>query len=110
MGEAARDHAWQGGSTDSSRLQRLLLRPLPRAAAAPAVAPDEADEDVLEEELSRLAAENVIIKAALRSEQAEVAELRARLGEAAASESLEDVRADRDRWAGLVERLLFAGR
>ncbi|ACL55317.1 hypothetical protein [Methylobacterium nodulans] len=113
MGEAARDEAWQDRAPDSSSLlRRLLLRPVPRLPAPPldAGVEDIIDEEDLEEALSRLEAENLVIKAALKSERAEAAELRAQLESLSETETADDLRADRDRWATLVERLLFAGR
>jgi hypothetical protein len=111
MGEAARDYGRQDPGLDSALLRRLLVRPVPRTAEPLADLPveDEADES-LDEALSRLEAENLIIKAALKSERAEAAELRARLAERETAEEHDAVRADRDRWANLVERLLFSGR
>ncbi|MFE1600816.1 hypothetical protein [Methylobacterium sp. ID0610] len=114
MGEAARDEGWhERAASPSNILQRLLLRPVPRAGdlepdmdEAFAVA---GDED-LEDAVSRLETENLVIKAALKSEQAEVADLRARLDALGDAETPQDLRVDRDRWATLVERLLFAGR
>ncbi|MGY2052333.1 hypothetical protein [Methylobacterium sp. JK268] len=111
MGAAARDHDADERSPGSALLQRLLLRPPARPLDAHfAVAAVADDEDDLEEIVSFLEAENLVIKAALKSERAETAELRARLEAADESETLQDIRADRDRWANLVERLLFAPR
>lgn len=110
MGEAARDYGQQDPGLDSSGLlQRLLVRPSHRPVEPPAdVSEDEGES--LDEAFSRLEAENLIIKAALKSERAEAADLRARLAERAGTEDGDALRADRDRWASLVERLLFSGR
>jgi hypothetical protein len=65
----------------------------------------------LEDEVARLEAELRVIGAALQAEQAESAALRAELDQVSAyATPVGDIRHDRDRWATLVERLLFAER
>lgn len=64
-----------------------------------------------DEEIARLESEIAVLRAALKAEQDEVAALRAEIEEIGAySAPVGDIRNDRDRWATLVERLLFTER
>ncbi|GJD50651.1 hypothetical protein OPKNFCMD_3394 [Methylobacterium crusticola] len=106
MAEAALDIARErGGGTDLVR--RLLVRPDWVSSHSDA-RPDNEDRD--DDVVAHLEAENRIVKAVLRSERQQTAALRARLAALTGGPLPDDVRADRDRWASLVERLLFAGR
>ena len=65
----------------------------------------------LEDEIDGLEAELRVVRAALQAEQAESAALRAELEKVSAfATPVGDIRHDRDRWATLVERLLFVER
>lgn len=65
----------------------------------------------LEDEIVRLETELRVVRAALEAEQAESAALRAELDQVSAyATPVGDIRHDRDRWASLVERLLFVER
>jgi septal ring factor EnvC (AmiA/AmiB activator) len=65
----------------------------------------------LEEEIARLETELRVVRAALQAEQAESAALRAELDQVSRyATPVGDIRHDRDRWASLVERLLFVER
>lgn len=68
---------------------------------------DEAEDGVVE----RLQAEMVVMKAILTAERAEVASLRARIALHVEPEPIgEEARATRERWAGMVDRLLMSPR
>ncbi|GJD99161.1 hypothetical protein [Methylobacterium isbiliense] len=107
MADAARDYEQDARLDGSPLLHRLLTRPMLRVVP-PALADEEAEEESADEALERLEAENQIMKAVLRSERAEAASLRARIAELSANGDVETLRTDRDRWASLVQRLLFA--
>lgn len=65
----------------------------------------------LEDEVVRLKTELRVVRAALEAEQAESASLRSELDQASVyATPVGDIRHDRDRWASLVERLLFVER
>ena len=87
-----------------------------RPAEAPAKTPDSDIEALLgtarlEDEIVRLEAELRVVQAALRAEQQEAAALRAELDQVRTyATPVVDIRSDRDRWATLVERLLFVER
>jgi hypothetical protein len=120
MGEAAFDIAGQDreerGGPDFDLVRRLLLPPGwlgPRPYRLPP--PEEAEAEDLDDLVAQLEAENKVMKAVLRSEREAAAELRAQVAALSSQQTQdgttqEDLRADRDRWAGLVERLLFASR
>jgi hypothetical protein len=125
MGEAARsiadhersgaDHGERSGP-DFDLVRRLLLPPGwlgPRPYRLPP--PDEMEAEEVDDLLAQLEAENKVMKAVLRSEREAAAELRAQVAALSTRQAegegvQDDLRADRDRWAGLVERLLFAAR
>ena len=68
---------------------------------------DEAEEDVVE----RLQAEMAVMKAILMAERAEAASLRARMEQQVEPEPIgAEARATRERWAGMVDRLLMSAR
>ncbi|AWN53400.1 hypothetical protein [Methylobacterium sp. 17Sr1-1] len=125
MGEAAFDISGQerGGpdlkgrtGPDFDLVRRLLLPPGwlgPRPYRLPL--PDEDEFEEIDDLVAQLEAENKVMKAVLRSEREAAAELRAQVAalsiqQAEGEDTQEDLRADRDRWASLVERLLFAPR
>ncbi|TNC10876.1 hypothetical protein FF100_22255 [Methylobacterium terricola] len=125
MGEAAWSIADQEGSgpergersgPDFDLVRRLLLPPGwlgPRPYRLPL--PDEMEAEEADDLVAQLEAENKVMKAVLRSEREAAAELRAQVAalttqQAQDEDTQEDLRADRDRWATLVERLLFAAR
>ncbi len=123
MGEAATDISGQGGpdldrrsGPDFDLVRRLLLPPGwigDRPYRLPV--PDAMEIEEIDELVATLEAENKVMKAVLRSEREAVAELRAQVAalttqQAHDEDRQEDLRADRDRWASLVERLLFAPR
>ncbi|WP_407522558.1 hypothetical protein [Methylobacterium oryzisoli] len=112
MADAARDYAQDARRDGSPLLHRLLTRPVLRAVPSTpvpsALLDEEPEEESADELLERLEAENQIMKAVLRSEREEAASLRARIAELSASADVETIRTDRDRWASLVQRLLFA--
>lgn len=113
-----------GSGQGSDAVRRLIARPIrtrvaqgretrpvtppiqaePPAPQSAAVANAAADPD-------RNDAELMILKAVLKSERRENANLRARLGLDTADETLSDeARAMRDRWAALVDKLLHEPR
>ncbi|MET7243426.1 hypothetical protein ABZT49_08650 [Methylobacterium sp. EM32] len=125
MGEAAFDISGQERSgpdlkgrtgPDFDLVRRLLLPPGwlgPRPYRLPL--PDEEEFEEVDDLVAQLEAENKVMKAVLRSEREAAAELRAQVAalsiqQAQDEDTQEDLRADRDRWASLVERLLFAPR
>ncbi|KMO09762.1 hypothetical protein [Methylobacterium indicum] len=117
MGEAALNIAGQErGGPDFDLVRRLLLPPGwlgPRPYRLPE--PDEAPEEDLDDLVAQLEAENKVMKAVIRSEREAAAELRAQVAALTTQQAQDDtiqddLRADRDRWASLVERLLFASR
>ncbi|GJD45385.1 hypothetical protein AFCDBAGC_3257 [Methylobacterium cerastii] len=68
---------------------------------------DEVEEDVVE----RLQAEMAVMKAILMAERAEAASLRARMEQYVEPEPIgAEARATRERWAGMVDRLLMSAR
>ena len=68
---------------------------------------DEPEEDVVE----RLQAEMAVMKAILMAERAEAASLRARMALHVEPEPIgAEARATRERWAGMVDRLLMSPR
>ena len=68
---------------------------------------DEVEEDVVE----RLQAEMAVMKAILMAERAEAASLRARMEQQVEPEPIgAEARATRERWAGMVDRLLMSAR
>ncbi|SFV01642.1 hypothetical protein SAMN02799631_03845 [Methylobacterium sp. 174MFSha1.1] len=101
---------------DFDLVRRLLLPPGwlgPRPYRLPL--PDEEEIEEIDDLVAQLEAENKVMKAVLRSEREAAAELRAQVAalsiqQAQDEDTQEDLRADRDRWASLVERLLFAPR
>ncbi|AWB25441.1 hypothetical protein DA075_31615 [Methylobacterium currus] len=101
---------------DFDLVRRLLLPPGwlgPRPYRLPP--PDEEEMEEIDDLVAHLEAENKVMKAVLRSEREAAAELRAQVAaltiqQAQGEDTQEDLRADRDRWASLVERLLFAPR
>ncbi|MFH6783007.1 MULTISPECIES: hypothetical protein [Methylobacterium] len=101
---------------DFDLVRRLLLPPGwlgPRPYRLPP--PDEMEAEEIDDLVAQLEAENKVMKAVLRSEREMAAELRAQVAalstrQADGEDAQDDLRADRDRWAGLVERLLFATR
>ena len=137
MAEAARRFRETGGS---DVVRRLIARPIrfdPPRAAMPApsaferqtaassaiIAGDEAliegveDEDagfddaLAEDVVERLQAEMAVMKAVLMAERAEAASLRARIASHVEPEPIGDeARATRERWAGMVDRLLMSAR
>ncbi|KMO38709.1 hypothetical protein VQ02_11455 [Methylobacterium variabile] len=117
MGEAAFDIAYRESDGPSANLVRRLLLPPgwlgPRPMRLPP--PEELPEEEIDDFVAQLEAENKIMKAVLRSEREAAAELRAQVA-ALTSQQVQDedrneeLRTDRDRWASLVERLLFAPR
>ncbi|MGX7708670.1 hypothetical protein [Methylobacterium sp. Gmos1] len=125
MGEAALDIPGQETSgpdlkertgPDFDLVRRLLLPPGwlgPRPYRLPP--PDDDGIEEVDDLVAQLEAENKVMKAVLRSEREAAAELRAQVAaltvqQAHDEDTQEDLRADRDRWASLVERLLFAPR
>lgn len=87
--------------------------PRPALRLADALQDDRQDRAIagLEDQLARLETELRVVRAALHAEQAESAALRAELDEVSAyATPVGDIRHDRDRWASLVERLLFVER
>ncbi|MGF3027174.1 hypothetical protein ACQVP2_30710 [Methylobacterium aquaticum] len=77
--------------------------------------PDEMEIEEIDDLVAKLEAENKLMKAVLRSEREAAAELRAQVAALTTQQAQEetmqhDLRTDRDRWASLVERLLFAPR
>jgi hypothetical protein len=138
MAEAARRFRETSGSDVVRRLiaRPIRLDP-PRSAAMPAYEPadalleaafatsehemaaledlefqdetfdDEPEEDVVE----RLQAEMAVMKAILMAERAEAASLRARMALHVEPEPIgAEARATRERWAGMVDRLLMSPR
>lgn len=101
---------------DFDLVRRLLLPPGwlgPRPYRLPP--PDEVADEEVDDFVAQLEAENKVMKAVLRSEREAAAELRAQVAalttrQAEGEETQDDLRADRDRWASLVERLLFTSR
>ena len=98
-------------------LVRRLLLPPGWVGARPhrLPPPDEMEIAEIDDLVATLEAENKVMKAVLRSEREAAAELRAQVAalsiqQAEGEDAQEDLRADRDRWASLVERLLFAPR
>ena len=109
MAEAARRLDHEGGDV----VHRLIARPIRLEysrhcppAPKPAVAEPEADETADADEADLLRAELDLLKAILKAERAEVAQLQARL----AASHAPDVAAMRDRWADLFDRMLLAPR
>lgn len=114
MAEAAR-RTGNGLGADVAR--RLIARPLrlqgqrptaPTRAAAPV-----ADEDIVvpaADPARRLAAENLVMKAVIKAERRENALLRAAVGADSETTLGDEARAVRDRWAGIVDRLLLSAR
>ena len=101
---------------DFDLVRRLLLPPGWIGARPHRLPPpDEMEIEEIDDLVATLEAENKVMKAVLRSEREAVAELRAQVAalttqQAHDEDRQEDLRADRDRWASLVERLLFAPR
>ncbi len=110
--------AWQKqADTESDIVRRLVASPLRRAHDQPPAArltlvppsPSELDPIDADEEpspdLLRLKTEMTLMKAVLKAQRSENAELRSQLGQAGHG-TVEDVRQVRDRWAILVDQLL----
>ena len=117
MGEAAFDIAYRESDGPGANLVRRLLLPPgwlgPRPMRLPL--PEEPPAEEIDDLVAQLEAENKIMKAVLRSEREVAAELRAQVAaltnqQAQDEDRTEELRTDRDRWASLVERLLFAPR
>ncbi|TGE01859.1 hypothetical protein [Methylobacterium nonmethylotrophicum] len=117
MGEAAFDIADRHGEgPDFDLVRRLLLPPGwlgPRPIRLPM--PEQPPAEEIDDLVAQLEAENKVMKAVLRSEREAAAELRAQVAalttqQAEDEDRQEELRTDRDRWASLVERLLFAPR
>lgn len=107
----------------SSAVRRLMARPIhahiaeaarPRPIAPDVTASPPADESVAPavpatEDLVRLRMEVLMMKAALAAERRESEALRSSLGLSAADTLGDEARAERERWAGLVGRLIHGG-
>lgn len=113
-----------GSGHGSDAVRRLIARPIRNRVAQaletqPAAPPVQAEPPVRQSAEAENAvtnpnrddAELMILKAVLKSERRENANLRARLGLDTVDESLsEEARAMRDRWAALVDKLLHEPR
>ena len=112
MAEAARRLDREGGDV----VHRLIARPIrleysqhARPASEPASDADEAEEADVADEADTLRAELDLLKAILKAERAEAAQLRSRLASGPGA-SAADVAAMRARWAELFDRMLLAPR
>lgn len=105
-----------GGADMVHRLLNHSAAARARSGAARAARPlfGSVEDDVAadqSDDVARLEAELRVLKAALRAEQDAAAALRAELEDVVTyAAPVGDIRDDRDRWANLVERLLFAER
>lgn len=101
-----------GGPDMVRRLLARTARARTHAEGARVARPfPEENEDEDEGEFARLETEIMVLKAALRAERQEVEALRAEVQQLASQGTpVTDIRCDRDRWANLVERLLFVER
>lgn len=109
MAEAARRLDREGGDV----VHRLIARPIrleySQHARPPAEPASDAEEADVADEADTLRAELDLLKAILKAERAEAAQLRSRLASGPEA-SAADVAAMRARWAELFDRMLLAPR